>query len=353
MKPPYVTRRKLLQAGAAVGVAAGLPGMQLTALSPLYPYKHVIFVFVPGGAPPGQWLPQGCAERFALAPVSAPLEPIKQHCLFFKGIRVDHASPGTTFRVLGCDVAKLDTRNTTVDILIGRELKPHNRSTHTNLFLSSTDLVQTFDDAVSMENGEQVAYDSDPVEVYRRFFDEDAGYANVLHKNFTAGSIDVGDFGQVTDRNSELAVLALQNNRASVVTLMMGGASGQFSAPESGFSGSYYQAMQSASLSDYARFRTFLTARLAYLLRLLAGTHGFGRPLIETTLVVQVTESGAGPDQGVENAPYLMAGAVDFLQTGRIVEGGGHHYNVLQTACRYAGLPDDLIGTPIVDAIKV
>ncbi|WP_239649935.1 DUF1552 domain-containing protein [Methylocucumis oryzae] len=84
----YITRRHFLKQTALAGLAAsGLTASQLFAANAT-PARRVIFVYFPDGAESGQWHANGDGKQFTLPAMTAPLQRVKQHCVFLNGINM-------------------------------------------------------------------------------------------------------------------------------------------------------------------------------------------------------------------------------------------------------------------------
>lgn len=347
------SRRQLLKYLAVTGLSSSFFARKLFASTGLPQEKRVVFVYVPGGATPENWMPKGCERTFTLAPVSQPLEPVKHHCVFLDDIVLRDRGPGRTDKTLGGDIHG----DTTVDIRLGKHLQGD--ALYPNLFLSSTDLAESFDVGASKENGEQVPYDFNPLASFERLFADDVrslpAQVDALRRSFATESADVlGRFDKTTDLNIELTALALHTNKTRVVSLMMGGSNGWFFAPESGFDDTFYTATHSRSSAEYDQFRTYLTTKMLYLLQLLEATpdrHGVS--LLDNTLVVQVTDTGFAPAYGEYRPPIMLAGGKSMIHNGLYLREIRDYFSVLDTVTAAVGLPEVVLGAgPLTQLLK-
>ncbi len=80
-------RRFLKVVGAAGLTAATLPFARLAMAQSSAPRK-VIFVYTPDGCNYEDWHPAGSGTNFTLPGMTAPLEPVRQHCVFLKGLNM-------------------------------------------------------------------------------------------------------------------------------------------------------------------------------------------------------------------------------------------------------------------------
>jgi len=86
-------RRAFLKLAAAGLGATALPFARTVTAEENHP-RRAIFVFIPDGMTPGQWHPSGTETNFSLPGMTAPLERVKEHCLFLSGIKM--YGPGST-----------------------------------------------------------------------------------------------------------------------------------------------------------------------------------------------------------------------------------------------------------------
>jgi hypothetical protein len=79
-------RRRFLKVVSAAGLtAATLPFARLAMAQSSAP-RRVIFVYTPDGCTYDDWHPTGTGTNFTLPGMTAPLESVRQHCVFLKGI---------------------------------------------------------------------------------------------------------------------------------------------------------------------------------------------------------------------------------------------------------------------------
>jgi len=81
-----IERRRFLKVIGAAGItAATLPFARLAMAQSAAP-RRVIFVYTPDGCTYDDWHPRGTGTNFTLPRMTAPLESVRQHCVFLKGI---------------------------------------------------------------------------------------------------------------------------------------------------------------------------------------------------------------------------------------------------------------------------
>lgn len=92
-----LTRRRWLSGAGSMGVAAAGLGLCGPARSPLAAMlaapqtmrrneRRLLVVYVPDGCIPSRWHPTGTTHDFSLPDMSAPLEAIREHCVFLHGL---------------------------------------------------------------------------------------------------------------------------------------------------------------------------------------------------------------------------------------------------------------------------
>ena len=79
-------RRQLLK-----GIAASVPlslGFRLRPVLAGTGPKRVVFFYIPDGCIPSLWHPSGSEFDFTLSPMTQPLAPVKDHCVFLSGLNM-------------------------------------------------------------------------------------------------------------------------------------------------------------------------------------------------------------------------------------------------------------------------
>jgi hypothetical protein len=145
----------------------------------------------------------------------------------------------------------------------------------------------------------------------------------------------------VADLQMDLAVLALNANQTRVVSVMLGNHQSEIMADEWDWNNIYHQSIHGSSGdSAYIETRSYLTERLAYLIeKLRTTTDASGNPLLDSTLVVQVTDMGEGNGHTSDRAPMCLAGGGSAVQRGQVTTSGPHT-NILDTVTELVGLTD-------------
>lgn len=354
MKAPnkslFLSRRHFLQTSLTGASMLASPG--LNALLPVPQRKRVIFVFTPHGAPYEEWRPDSCGEAFTLRKASAPLEPVKQHCVFFRGFRITNAGLGITNKVLGGTFSGYG--QTTLDIRLGELLKNNVRIPSLHLGAS---VFQR--DNMSKKDNVPVPFASSAAQQYKTLFGETYaadGGATWLDKKLLAHSSDVAaDFDTEVDLQIALSALALSRDTTNVISLMWSDTQGDFSLPAN-YSTRYgdidfYQAVAGfASNEPYVYFRAYLSMKLAQLIQLLVHMRDSdGLSLLDSTLVVHVTDQGDGRTHEGFNAPYFLAGAKHYFRNGLVLDVSDiDQYDLMDTLGAALGLTDTQYGNQLI-----
>lgn len=158
--------------------------------------------------------------------------------------------------------------------------------------------------------------------------------------NFVYDPSDNSTFTKVADLQMDLAVLALQTNQSRVVSVMLGNHQSEHSVPELSWNDVYHQSIHGAGQlgkAPHTETRNHLSARFAHLIEQLRSTNDdLGNPLLDSTIVVQVTDMGDGDAHGNEQAPMILAGGGAAVNKGQVTTCGAHA-NILDTATELLG----------------
>lgn len=357
--------------------------------------KRVVFVYIAGGAIPEQWMPSGPETNFTLPAMSAPLEPVKQHCVFLNGVNMNNPGHGLTSKALGST-----DNTTTLDIYMARTLGQVSPFSQLQLGVISNGF-----GSISRYNWNEPAYEDNPSNAFERLFgagaastedlstrkkrsvldsnlealnqmrsrlgsfekarlDEHAAAVRRVEARLTAASQpDSGggactnpvfnssgfsgdtksdvNFDAIADLQVDLTTLALQCDLTRVVSLMFGNHQSDFTVPEAGVDTNYHQSIHGRPMEDYITYRVYFTEKLRYLIQSLANTQDMdGNSLLDNTLVLQVSDMADGRSHSGENVPYMLAGGGGgALTTGRsLTLNGVSHDTILDTVAQAAGV---------------
>jgi hypothetical protein len=385
---------KMLAGGAAstpllnAGLLTAGAGLSSSA-SAASPIKNVIFVFIPGGAPNGanySITPTVVNNELVLKTCSAPLEAVKQECVFFAGTDMDgFAGHGLPQNALG----GLTKAPKTIDLALGDLLGGTTPFSAIQLGAASGDTsisavnnwtkslaitdparvfeilrsVQASDNPALQQQHKQLEINLKAVQQLQQQLGSFASArlqtnldaiqqlqteiaststlpgCDLQQQSWTAEAIYPNEYSKFTrlwELQSSNAITAIKCGLTHVVTLLMGGDQEDFIAD--GFTHSYAQIANSGLMAEYLRYRTYMTSRLANLIQQLKNTTDInGAPLLDSTLVVQVTNMGDTAINNSYDAPFMFAGGGSAIRRGQVVKGS-LHTKVLDTVAQAMGV---------------
>ena len=353
--------------------------------------RRVIFIYVPDGTPQGASHSFTPSANLQLKPCSAPLEQVKQECVFLDNVDiVGGGGHGLTQRVLGAfaegvsgtidlalgetvgatspvDALRLGVRTRNVDPISARSFTGVNdyqdnpQAAFERLFGSSlsTDSaatlrarkIQLINEAALGEiktklgnyELQRIEQHESAIEKLKQLIDNAEGNEapgscqNVIFNrdNLSHEQVDT-EFTNIFKLQTENAILALACNLTRVVTLQLGTHQSDFSV--TGLSGEYHSAIHSGREEPYTEFRTYFSSLVAHLIQRLAEEDDpAGGKMIDSTLLVQVTDMGNGDAHSGSDAPFMFAGGGAAVNRGQLVSVGNHH-QLLDTAAQYMGV---------------
>lgn len=372
----------------ATGMMLGRSAHAMTGIN------KVVCVYVPGGAPTqggnSLFVP---SSNLVLPAASAPFESVKDECVFFSDAAVTGGGGhGFTSKTLGASV-----HSNTYDVELERTLGANSPFPSLLLGVQSND--GNHGSATRKDNRE-VTYQDNPIATFNRLFNGNVSVGSIdsqrsqsvldiqkaeiveLQKvlgsaekerldehltaiekmqerlqsqadqnaiaacsspvwntgNFNYNANDKTQFTTLSNLQSDLAVLALRCNYTRVVSIMLSNHQSDHSVPQLNWSDTYHQSIHGGSVATYTETRAYLSSRVAYLIeQLKAATDEFGNSLLDSTLVVQVTDMGDGNAHSSTNAPMLLAGGGAAIQRGQLANCG-NHVNIFDTMTEAMGL---------------
>lgn len=404
-----LTRRNFLSTVSKAGLSAGFlqgstfaTGMMLgrAAQAQSSGVNKVINIYVPDGAPvagTNKWLP---SSSLNLAETSAPLETVKQQCVFFSGTSVVDANGngvgghGNTSKAFGGSGF-----SNTFDVELERTLG--SSSPFPSILLG----VQSNGHGSATKNGgSEIVYQDNPVAAFNRLFNsnvntssigtqrsqsmldvhaaEIAELQNILGSaemerleehlasvetikaridsqaanealpvcsspvwntsGFTYSSANKTRFTIESELQIDTAILALKCNLTNVVSIMLGNHQSEHAIPELNFTGDYHQSIHGGQAGAYEECRAYLSSRVAYLIsELEKATDESGNSLLDSTLVIQSTDMGDGNAHSSTNCPMMMAGGGSSINRGQVVSTS-RHTNMFDTASAVLGLDSQI-----------
>jgi hypothetical protein len=194
-----IERRRFLKVIGAAGItSATLPFARLAMAQSSSP-RRVIFVYTPEGCNYDDWHPTGTGTSFTLPGMTAPLESVRQHCVFIKG--VDMLGPagghdGIYKLLTGNGGAGQKAGGVSLDYYLGQAFKSLSARPHLNLNIVpmwGTDL--TFD-----SNGVAVGPEANPL----------AAFDSLFGAGKTGGSTDTRVRSVIDHTRTELEALRTQ-----------------------------------------------------------------------------------------------------------------------------------------------
>lgn len=356
--------------------------------------RRVVCVYIPGGAPTqggrSQFIP---SANLTLPDASAPLETVKDECVFFSDATVSGGGGhGFTSKTLGAAV-----QANTYDVELERTLGAS--SPFPSLLLGVESTVGNHGSA-TRANFTEVNYEDNPIAAFNRLFggninvssigtqraqsaldvqkaeimelrralgveeqqrldehlnslqtienrlqaqasqDGVAGCSNPVWNatNFDFNPNDRSSFNVISELQIDLSVLALRCNLTPVVSIMLGNHQSDHSVPELNYTDTYHQSIHGGQAGSHLETRAYLSGRMEYLIdQLRSTTDEFGNPLLDSTLVVQVTDMGDGNAHTSDEAPMFLAGGGSRINRGQLAQCG-QHVNIFDTMTEVLGL---------------
>lgn len=355
--------------------------------------KRAVFVYTPGGAPRGLWLPNGGALNTA----TQAFEGLQDLCNF-REVEVKESGHGLARKCLGLLRWDSDWTADTIDQQIASVLS------ESTPFQSYVLGVQTStEDYVVRRSGASVPAENSPAAVYGQLFGggapttDTAGFLarqrSVMDVNRAAlmelqartgslgrafekhaealdelekrivdtamtprpegcdspawnagGYATTGDnavpFEHTAQLQSDIIVAALQCGLTNVMTLQLGWHQQTWYGHDTRYKGDHHSSAHASVAEDTAEMTNYLSRCVAYLVRRLVETDDPAVPgtkLIDNTVLVQVTDMGDGRDHSGEAGPSLIATRLPGFKQGTVTRGG-NNLMVLEAVVEGLGL---------------
>ncbi|BCE00564.1 DUF1552 domain-containing protein [Marinicellulosiphila megalodicopiae] len=397
-----VQRRNFLKASAGVATmptsAIGLNVLSTQAMAATdSPIKRVVFVYVPFGAYPGTHLFNNDSE---LQEGCEPLENHKDNIIFFEGCD-SNVSTYQTNGILG-----LRDRSKTLDVALGEAFE--NESLIPSIQLG----VETSTTSISYNNNQVVPQQNNPVNAYndiisatgnnllsqdykkivspleynleelakikqtishdskkvqriedfetaiQKIKKQNQNMPGVLCSNETQNIYDwngeiSNNFTLISNMHCDTIATAFKCNITKIATLQLSNpdTSTQSTIPD--FEGVGFYEMTHYGKDKYITYSRYCNERIAYLIDNLKNTTDEnGQPLLDSTLVLKVTDFGNADAHDPSNAPFMMAAGNNIFDGGRNVSAKDN-YELLDTITQALGLSDQIgmFGTSTVDGL--
>jgi len=355
--------------------------------------KRAVFVYTPGGAPRGLWLPSGGTLNAA----TRAFDGLQDLCNF-REVEVKESGHGLARKCLGQLRWDSDWTGDTIDQQIASVLS------ESTPFQSYVLGVQTStEDYVVRRSGASVPAENSPAAVYGQLFGggapttDTAGFLarqrSVMDVNRAAlmelqartgslgrafekhaealdeleqrivdtamtprpegctspawnagGYATTGEtsvpFEHTAQLQSDIIVAALQCGLTNVMTLQLGWHQQTWYGHDTRYKGDHHSSAHASVAEDTAEMTNYLGRCIAYLVRRLVETDDPAVPgtkLIDNTVLVQVTDMGDGRDHSGEAGPSMIATRLPGFKQGTVTRGG-NNLMVLEAVVEGLGL---------------
>ena len=392
MKKPYKNqfdkkRRDLLKLFAGAGVTQGLlrasplvAGMMLArqAEAQTGP-SRVVCVYTPDGAIPDRWHPNANLTSFGA--MSQPYQSVREHCNFLSGVTVADGGHGMMPRILNNSWG-----GDSFDVNMGKTIGANNPFKYLSLGVHGNG-----QGVITRDAGAEVTFQDNPFNAFSTIFGNGGGNGggggggnakgSVIdaHKdalsaltnklgsyerqrldshltsieeiearlnaanNSNPGScaapstpnqfpLQYATFDEQVELQIDIIVAALQCNLTASVTLALGNHQGEFTLPGLNWTDIYHGSIHGGNSDTYTETRTKLST---YSVRLIERLRDAG--LIDSTIVLNVTDMGDGNAHGVANAPFVVSGGGNAIRRGVATNTGGNQYDIIHTIAQVLG----------------
>lgn len=352
--------------------------------------RKVIFVYIPDGTPGGATRSFTPDAALNLKDCSAPLEDVKHLCTFLSDMTIDGGGGhGNSQRVLGAfatgvrgsaDLVLGDTVGSTSPIpslrlsvrargadpisargfTISNDFQDNPRSAFDRLFGGAVDnsgagtkrdnrrldinnaaLAQL---KTKLGNYEKQRLEQHEAAIIKLKDDIERAASAATPEECKTASFnpsarsDVLEDVNFTDLwalQVENAILAMRCSLTNVAVIQMGTHQAEFKVSTS-LDGDYHGSVHSGSYAWYRDYRAYFSARMTHLIKELQKADDFnGGKLIDSTLVVQITDMGNGDAHSDNDAPYMLAGGGNSVRKGLLP--GANSHRLMDTVMQYMG----------------
>lgn len=360
--------------------------------------KKLMFVFTPNGATQDSkeyWHP--APGTLDLRPMTAPLEPVKQHCLFVDGLTMyggGGSHDGGVRTVLTANGPD------SLDIVFGEHYK--NETPFSSLQMGPL-CRRNMRGNCSYKSGNPIPHDDKPIALYKKLWDaspdqagsqKDLGILSAINKDMDKLKKRLGsaerikleqhtdslsqlerrllsvssqlekpdiDFRGITDEDfrndSSFFEMSAVMQDIAVAALSMGlTRSINFSFGERTFTGTmpghnYGDHAASHQGGDtHAQAKQYWMAEVTKLIQRIEGTSDGTGTLLDNTLMMHYSEVGSGNSHNFLRMPFILAGGKNWgLNSGTTIQyehnpHGPAHHKLLTAIAQRAGLPIDHFG---------
>lgn len=384
-------RRALLKTIAASGISksiisssplvAGLMHSRL-AEAQSGPNKSVA-IYVPGGGIHDFWAPSGSGSSMQLGSMSALYEPVKTECNFLLNMSHPNGGHGQMPLILSNSYS-----GDTYDVAMGRALgstmpftylnlgvhsnghgvltregyttvpfqdNPFNMfnllfgsgasagtNTKSNILNAHVEALNAIKTKLANDEVQRLDQHLDAISDTQRRLDDlsssDSGTCSAAPNN-TAFELNFSTFTQQAKLQADILVAALACGLTSSCSLAFGNHQSEFSIPELNYQGIYHQSIHGGSDGQsgypyYVEMRAHLGSLSAYVIERLRD-HG----ILDSTVVVEVTDMGHADLHSGNDVPMLIAGGGGAFATGVTTPGSGYsQHDLLHTAAKACGV---------------
>lgn len=163
-------RRRFLKVVSAAGLSAATMPFARLAIAETSVPRRAIFVYTPDGCDYDNWHPKGSGTNFTLPPMTAPLQRVRQHCVFLKGVKMygpagSHDGAGKLFTGRGGG-GWLKADGPSLDYTLGQVFKSQSIVPFVNL-----NIVPVWYTCISFDNnGLGLGAEPNPLAAYKSLF---------------------------------------------------------------------------------------------------------------------------------------------------------------------------------------
>ena len=383
-------RRGLLKTFIASGISKALISSSPVVAGMLFarhadaqlggaPDKSVV-IYVPGGGIHDFWAPSGSGNNMVLPRMATSYEPVKTECNFLRNMNHPDGGHGRMPLILSQGY-----QGDTDDVFMGRQLGAGMPFTYVNLGVHSNG-----HGILTREGNTRVQFQDNPFNAFRLLFGSGAGggnpKTNIMDAHASAANAikaklanyevhrlnehleaiadtkrrleDLGgggacgaapnagefpltyeNFSRQAKLQADILVAALKCNLTRSCSLAFGNHQGEFRIPELNYKGNYHQSIHGGSDGQpnypyYVEMRAHLGSLSTYMIERLRA-----EGLLDSTVVVEVTDMGHADLHGQNDVPMMIAGGGAAINRGTSTAGAGFNQrDMLHTAARACGV---------------
>lgn len=383
------TRRSILKTFISSGISKALINSSPLVAGMLFarhadaqnngtPNKSVA-IYVPGGGIHDFWAPTGSGSSMVLPSMSSSYEAVKTECNFLRNMR--HPAGGHGLMPL---ILSDGWNGDTYDVFMGRQLGPDMPFTYMNFGVhsnghgvitregnttvpfqdnpfnafnllfgsgvssnSKTDIMDAHVAAANAIKTKLANYEVERLDQHLEAISETRRRLNELSgggscpsvPNATEFPLIFATFSQQAKLQADILVSALACGLTRSCSIAFGNHQGEFSIPELNYQGIYHQSIHGGSdglpnYPYYVEMRSHLGSLSAYVIERLRD-----EGLLNSTVVVEVTDMGHADLHSSNDVPMLIAGGGSAINRGVSTAGSGYDQrDMLHTAASACGV---------------